>query len=160
MNILFDGNGFYSIFTKMEIHRKGDMNYFCFWIPFIHSNAKRLGYIDKPNYDPIPDDNGYGRLILTFPEFRNTHRNMHQLRSQPDSKVFLVESSWEGNDTPFSRRREDYKNVIRAKIERIYKLNTMRENRQMEFIRAIKEKTKEIDALKKMSGVEKPKQES
>jgi len=152
MNKIFDGNGFWSNFFRLEIHKKRDMNYYCFWVPLHINNAKRLGYDKNENFDPRLDEEGFGKLIITFPEFVKGNRNVHQLRSQPDSKVFLIEHSWEGKETPFSRRREDMRELIKEKIKKIEKLTIIKTSRQHEFVKTIRDKTKEIYSLKQLSG--------
>ena len=148
MNFLFDGEGYCSVFTRLEIIRKGNMNYYCFWVPFSHYDAKRLGYYDKQNFDKREYEEGTGRLILTFPEFIKGERNVHQLRSQPNMRTYFVETSWRGKETSFKMRKISLKEDIEALFKRRRKLKIIRAAREKDLQDTLKSKEKEIQMTK------------
>lgn len=159
-NFIFDGNGLFSEFTKLEKHWRNKKSYYCFWIPLSHEKAKKYGVFDNTNYDPELDEYEEGRLILTVPEIIDGHKNIYELKNQPDSQIFLIETSWkQEGETEFHQRRKIAKEKIKEKKEQIEKLKIINKNRKTEFFKLMRDKTKEINLLKNLVGESAPLEE-
>lgn len=142
-DLLFDGRGLKTEFKKVELINYNGKNYYYFTIKYDLEEAQYYGFVGKDFYNSQTQE-----LILTFPEYIEGNKNVHELRNFPGNRIFLVETDWLGNETPLSQRKKKLEFMIKEKTKLKEELQRQLSQRELELERTLRSGFKEVQARK------------